>query len=393
MIGSSTAHAVAGTAKKDAIKVMVIDDAVVVRGLVQRWLDEEANIQVVAVHRSAREAIADLKRKDPDVVILDIEMPDMDGITALPKLLAEKRDLVVIMASTLTLRNAEISLKALSLGAADYVPKPETNSGLSTSVTFRRELTEKVLALGARARRGAGFRIDRTMGRSGPVEQRPTLAPSLRPASPLASSNQFKLRPYNQSMPKALVIGSSTGGPQALDVMMRGLGSLLPRIPVLITQHMPATFTTILAAHIAKNTGRPAFEAEHGMVVQSGSIYVARGGKHMVVRREGPNVVLVLEDTPPVNFCKPAVDPMFTSASAVWGASLLGVVLTGMGSDGAKGAGDIVRGGGNVIAQDEASSVVWGMPGATAMAGHCAAVLPLPELAPKIVRAFSGDRS
>ena len=294
----------------------------------------------------------------------------MDGITALPLLLAEKRDLIVIMASTLTLRNAEISLKALSLGAADYVPKPESNSALFDIHRLPPRADREGFGPWGSCQTGvAVFVLTGHLAAPLRASRSQPLRPSLRPAAPLANTAQFKLRPYHQSMPKALVIGSSTGGPQALDVMLRGLSSLLPRIPVLITQHMPGTFTTILAAHIAKNTSRPCYEAEHGMIVQSGSIYVARGGKHMVVRRDGTNTVLMLEDTPPVNFCKPAVDPMFTSAAAIWGASLLGVVLTGMGSDGARGAGDIVRGGGNIFAQDEATSVVWGMPGATAMAG------------------------
>jgi two-component system, chemotaxis family, protein-glutamate methylesterase/glutaminase len=375
----------------DPIKVMVVDDAVVVRGLVSRWVSEESDMTLVAAHRSGREAVADIVRKNPDVVILDIEMPDMDGITALPLMIAEKRDLVVIMASTLTRRNAEVSLKCLSLGAADYVPKPETNAGVTTSPAFKRELIDKVRALGRRRRIGQRqFHAQQTNA----ATAQPTrmASPSIAP-SHASAGGAPKLRPFGTTIPKVLLIGSSTGGPQALTVVLKSLGNLIDRVPVLITQHMPPTFTTILAEHAAKATGRPAAEGKDGEPILPGRIYVAPGGRHMVVKRTGPSPVIHLEDGPPINFCKPAVDPLFKSASDVWGAQAFACILTGMGSDGAKGCGDIVAGGGSVIVQDEATSVVWGMPGAAANAGHASAILPLDQIAPKIVRVFSGDRS
>jgi two-component system, chemotaxis family, protein-glutamate methylesterase/glutaminase len=162
---------------------------------------------------------------------------------------------------------------------------------------------------------------------------------------------------------------------------------------VLITQHMPPTFTTILAEHLARASNRPAHEAVDGEAVKAGHIYLAPGGRHMRVARHGAEAAIVLDDGPPVNFCKPAVDPMFTSAIDVWQSGILALVLTGMGSDGMRGGKDIVAAGGSVIAQDEASSVVWGMPGAAAHAGICAAILPLSQIAPKVTRLFSGDRS
>jgi two-component system chemotaxis response regulator CheB len=372
--------------RPDAIKVMVIDDAVVVRGLVGRWVGEETDMICVAAHRSARDAIADMDRRDPDVVILDIEMPDLDGITALPMLLEKKRDLVVIMASTLTRRNAEISLKCLSLGAADYVPKPESNAGVTTSPAFRRELVDKIRALGRRRR--PGMRL--SAGSSQPAP-----APSVRMSSPsiVPAAGALSLRSFGLTMPKVLVIGASTGGPQALTTVLKGLGPIFDRAPVLITQHMPPTFTTILAEHAAKSTGRAAAEAKDGEPVVAGRIYVAPGGKHMRVKREGSAPIIQLDDGPAINFCKPAVDPLFASAAQVWGAATLALVLTGMGHDGADGAGTVVASGGSVIVQDEASSVVWGMPGATAQAGHASAVLPVDNIAAKIVRVFQGDRS
>jgi two-component system chemotaxis response regulator CheB len=200
-------------------------------------------------------------------------------------------------------------------------------------------------------------------------------------------------RAFSTQAPRALLIGSSTGGPQALMAMVTELGPVIDRFPVLITQHMPPTFTTILAEHLARSSRRPAREALDGEIIKPGQIYLAPGGRHMRVARHGGDAVIALDDGPPVNFCKPAVDPLFTSAIDVWQGGILAVVLTGMGSDGMRGGKEIVAAGGSVIAQDEASSVVWGMPGAAANAGICAAVMPLDQIAPKLVRLFSGDRS
>jgi two-component system chemotaxis response regulator CheB len=376
----STAPSAITTADQ-AIRVMVVDDAVVVRGLVSRWIEEEPGLVLAASLRNGRDAVDQLERVDPDVLILDIEMPVLDGISALPLMLAKKRDLVVIMASTLTRHNAEISLKALSLGAADYIPKPETNRGVTTSATFRRELIEKIRELGARRKRR----------RVPPRSTLATPAPALqRAADPTAS---IMLRPFAPTMPRALVIGSSTGGPQALTAVVSNLRGLLARVPVLITQHMPPTFTTILAEHIARAAASKAHEGVDGEPVLPGTIYVAPGGKHMQAVRRDNAIFIALDDGPLVNYCKPAVDPLFRSAAAAWGPAVLAVILTGMGSDGAKGGAEIVAHGGSVIAQDEATSVVWGMPGAAAHAGICSAVLPLDQIAPKITRLFSGERS
>lgn len=381
----------AAPSASDPIKVMVVDDAVVVRGLVGRWIAEESDMTLVASHRSGRDAVADIARKSPDVVILDIEMPDMDGLTALPLIIQAKRDVMVLMASTLTRRNAEISLKCLSLGAADYVPKPETNAGVTTSSVFKREILDKVRALGRR-RKIAGKAFRAAAPAVAPAQSRVS-APSLAPQSIGFNDAGFKLRPFGTTVPKVLLLGSSTGGPQALTTVLKSLGTLIDRVPVLITQHMPPTFTTILAEHAAKAAGRPAAEGKDGEPIVAGRIYVAPGAKHMVVKKTGASTVIHLEDGPPINFCKPAVDPLFTSAAQAWGAQTFACVLTGMGHDGAHGAGDIVAAGGSVIAQDEATSVVWGMPGAVAQAGHASAVLPIDQIAPKIVRIFAGDRS
>ncbi|HEY4918711.1 MAG TPA: chemotaxis response regulator protein-glutamate methylesterase [Xanthobacteraceae bacterium] len=365
-----------------AIRVMVVDDSVVVRGLVSRWIEEEPGLALAGSMRNGRDAVDHLERINPDVVILDIEMPELDGISALPLMLAKKRDLVIIMASTLTRHNAEVSLKALSLGAADYISKPETNRGVTTSAIFRRDLIEKVRELGGRRRK-----------RRAPAAPGTAPSPAAQPAPARAPEPPIKLRAFAPTSPRVLVIGSSTGGPQALTTVMSNLRGVLSRVPVLITQHMPPTFTTILAEHIARAASGKAHEGIDGEPVEAGTIYVAPGGKHMQAVKRDNGVFIALDDGPLVNFCKPAVDPLFRSAAAVWGSAVLAVVLTGMGSDGAKGGADIVAHGGSVIAQDEATSVVWGMPGAAAHAGICSAVLPLDQIAPKVARLFSGERS
>lgn len=376
--------------RKEPLRVMVVDDSVVIRGMISRWIEAEPDLEVVASLRTGRDAVNQIDRIKPDVAVLDIEMPELDGIAALPLLLEKQRDLVIIMASTLTRRNAEISLKALSLGAADYIPKPESTRETGTVDIFRHDLLQKIRYLGLARKRT-------------PAARAPQSAPAVRPLDlpgkpvartdmPAHMSPAFTLRPLTPSMPRALLIGSSTGGPQALMALVAQLGPVIDRYPVLITQHMPATFTTILAEHLARSSQRTAHEGIHGEIVKPGTIYLAPGGKHMKVVAQGTDIAIVLDDGPPVNFCKPAVDPMFASAAQVWHGAVLGVVLTGMGSDGARGGKDIVAAGGNVIAQDEASSVVWGMPGAAAQAGICSAVLPLDQIAAKIIRVFAGDR-
>jgi two-component system chemotaxis response regulator CheB len=377
---------------------MVVDDAVVVRGLVSRWIDEEPGMEVVASLRTGRQAVDQLERTNPDVVILDVEMPDLDGLSALPLLLEKKRDLVVIMASTLTRRNAEVSLKALSYGAADYIPKPETNREVTTSASFRRELIEKVRQLGGRRRRSAeGAPARRSVAdpaaRASVVESR-TISDAAAVIAPIpVVHTSLRLRPFSSVTPRVLLIGSSTGGPQALTAIVPHLVPVIDRAPVLITQHMPPTFTTILAEHLARASGRPAHEGIDGEPVVPGTIYLAPGGRHMRVVKRQPHPVIALDDGPPVNFCKPAVDPLFQSAIEIWNNAILSVILTGMGHDGTHGAADVVAHGGSVIAQDEATSVVWGMPGSAANAGICAAILPLNQIAPKLVRLFAGDRS
>jgi two-component system, chemotaxis family, protein-glutamate methylesterase/glutaminase len=365
------------------IRVMLVDDAVVVRGLFARWVEAEPDLEVVATLRTGRDAVNQLERVDPDVVVLDVDMPELDGIAALPLLLEKKRDLVVIMASTLTRRNAEISLRALALGAADYIPKPGSNREVSASTAFRRDLIEKIRQLGLRTKRlrhGIKARVSR------PHKSAPSIVPAAEEITPL------RLRQMPLTPPRVLVIGASTGGPQALNRLVVQIDTVIQRAPVLITQHMPPTFTAVLAEHLARVSKFPVREASDGEEVNAGAIYLAPGGKHLKVERRDDMAVIAIDDGPMVNFCKPAVDPLFASAAQVWGSKVLALVLTGMGSDGLAGAKEIVAAGGHVIAQDEETSVVWGMPGQVTNAGLCSAVLPLPEIGGRITRLFTGER-
>ncbi|QDW40718.1 chemotaxis response regulator protein-glutamate methylesterase [Bradyrhizobium sp. KBS0727] len=384
-----TSPAAPTSTRQEKLRVMVVDDSVVIRGMISRWIAAEPDMEVAASLRTGLDAVNQLERINPDVAVLDIEMPDLDGISALPRLLAKKRDLIIIMASTLTRRNAEISFKALSLGASDYIPKPESTREATAAETFHHDLIQKIRHLGAKVRRTA----------SATAHASPTLAPVLareaaaRPVAAPAAQMQLMRRPFSMLAPRVLLIGSSTGGPQALMSLVTEIGPVIDRFPVLITQHMPPTFTTILAEHLARSSRRPAREAVDGEIVKAGQIYLAPGGRHMRVVRHGADAAIALDDGPPVNFCKPAVDPLFNSAIDVWQGGVMSLILTGMGSDGMRGGKDIVAAGGSVIAQDEATSVVWGMPGAAANAGICAAILPLNQIGPKLVRLFSGDRS
>jgi two-component system chemotaxis response regulator CheB len=347
----------------EPVRVMIVDDSAVIRTLLARTLEADAGIKVIASAGNGQRAIDVLSRTEADVVVLDIEMPVMDGITALPQLVAARPGVQIVMASTLTRKNADISMRALELGAADYVAKP-TTAELGNAEEFKRELIGKVKTLGQVARR--------RLAAAG-------IAAKARPAPPVA------LRQAVQHPAQAIVIGSSTGGPQALFTMLRGMPIGFP-LPILITQHMPPTFTAILAEHVGQASGLPTAEGRDGDVIRAGRIYVAPGGIHMTITAQGPVRVVRLIDSPPENFCRPAVDPLWRSAAAAYGQATLAVMLTGMGQDGLKGAEAIVAAGGTVIAQDEATSVVWGMPGAVAKAGLCSAVLPLAEISPFIRR-------
>lgn len=340
-------------------RVMICDDSIVIRSALKRMLETDPQVQVVARVPDGQAALAELKRAPGtiDVVVLDIEMPVMDGITALPLLLKADPGVRVIMASTLTTRGADIALRALRLGAADYVPKPATSA--ITDDSFRTELLAKVKGL-ARQRR------------------RPASATATRP------THALRVPPTVRPTPRLLAIGSSTGGPQALFTVVQGLGKNIP-IPVVLTQHMPATFTPILAEHLTRLGAMPCAEARDGERLLPGHIALAPGNFHLLVEPDGQGFRARLSDAPAENYCRPSVDPMLRSATAASAGRVLMVMLTGMGHDGRDSTRALVEAGGQAIAQDEETSVVWGMPGAIAQAGLCSHVLPLPDIAGRIL--------
>lgn len=363
--GNLTLAKEASAAEPDAYRVIIVDDSAVIRGLIARALETQKDFKVVATAANGQMAIQALQRQPTDVIVLDIEMPVMDGLTAIPQLKAIDAGVQIIMASTLTQKNAEISMKAMELGATDYVPKPTSDRDLSAAGDFNRELIEKVRSLGAVARRKG---VRRPTGVSSvPVKPKPV------------EKKPVTLRTTPQVKPDVIAIGSSTGGPQALFQVIKEMGGDLQQ-PVVITQHMPPSFTSILADHITRQCGVTCSEGKDGEVLKSKNYYVAPGDFHMLLIKKPEGTVIKLVKDPPENFCRPAVDPMLRSLVEVYGKKILSVILTGMGSDGCKGSEEVVKAGGSVIAQDEASSVVWGMPGAVAVAGLCSSILPVAEI-------------
>ncbi len=371
------------------IKVAIVDDSVVVRGLISRWLRETDGIEVVGTYRSGREIIANIVAADPDVIILDIEMPDIDGVSALPYIMRARPNVTVIVASTLTARNADISFKCMSLGAKDYVLKPQTNREVSTSNEFKDILIEKIFALGDKDGKKALLRKQPTI-QATQLERSPVLR--VQSTIPKPIINIPVMRPFSRTLPKVLVIGASTGGPQAVMSLLKSINTVLDRYPVLIAQHMPAAFTTMFAEHLTRQTQLDVVQATNGENLKPGRVYIAPGGRHMIIEQSQGHNQISIRDDAPVNFCKPSVDVLFESCAKFFGPACLSVVLTGMGVDGAKGALKIADVGGSVIAQDEASSIVWGMPGATVKAGACAAILSVEQMSPVISRLLSQDK-
>ncbi len=383
------------------LRVMLIDDSAVVRGLTKRWVTAEADFDLVAVAVDGEDGVKQAPGADPDVIILDVEMPHMDGLTALPLLRKSVPRARIIMASTLTRRGAETTMRALARGAADYIAKPEAGQ-LGGAETYRIDLVEKVRVLGQAAARSARASLSPSRPTpNGASAVAPPHAPAaLRggPPAPQASAARpaltgapIVLRPAlaNARKPDVLVVASSTGGPQALQQFLAPIAGKISQ-PILIVQHMPATFTAILAEHLQQALKIPCAEARHDEPVLGGRIYIAPGDWHMRIVRRGVTNHIALDQGPQVNYCRPAADPLFETASSVWRDRVLGVVLTGMGQDGRIGSEAIVANGGRILAQDEASSVVWGMPGAVARAGVCSAIEPLSQLGPKVMKMCVG---
>lgn len=353
------------------IKVMLVDDSAIIRGLISKALTKHASIEIVGTAINGKIAIDVARFQKPDVIILDIEMPEMDGITALPKLLEVSPQSHIIMASTLTQANAAISIKALELGASDYIPKPSSTGDKNNLDIFYESLVRKVLALGGS-----------DAAKSPSVAYAPAASAK---STPLGAEVKLDARKIGHPI-KALAVASSTGGPKALQDLFTALQGQLMHVPIFITQHMPPTFTGLLANNIGKYSQRPGIEAKAGDAVQPGHIYVAPGDYHMTVTGPASQAKIALNQDAPESFCRPAADPMLRSLANVYGNQLLLVVLTGMGHDGYKGAQFVVEKGGYVIAQNKETSVVYGMPKAVAEAGLCTEILPLQEIASYLIQ-------
>ncbi len=374
------------------LKIMIVDDSAVVRGLISRWLEQERDMVLAGLAIDGLKAIEKVREIQPDVLILDIEMPNMGGLEALPKLLAAKPGLKVLMASTLTTRGANVTIRALELGAADYIPKPDS-SRIGGADGFRTELLTKIRALCGRTRQWptpatAGSSAPSSSGShtssfsSGaaaqPAARSSFAAPPPRNPAP-APAAQLRPRSTGPKRIDILVVGASTGGPPALRNFLIGLGPDW-KLPILIVQHMPATFTTILAEHLDKALPQKVQEAKDGMLIESRNVYIAPGDWHMTIKNDPICKQIKLDQGPQVNWCRPAVDPLFKSAADIYGNHALAVVLTGMGHDGRDGAAALVNVNGSVLVQDEATSVVWGMPGAVAEAGLAEIIKPIEGL-------------
>ena len=368
------------------IKVLTVDDSVVVRRLVTDVLASDPAIEVVGTAANGKLALEKILQLKPDVVTLDIEMPVMDGLEAIKEIRKIDRRLPVIMFSTLTERGATATLEALSSGASDYVTKPANVGSVAESMeSVRQQLIPKIKALvphlGHLAAPPAAPAAPAFAAAPAPGASTAAPAAPVRPATPVTTRTPTGAA----KTPRALVIGSSTGGPEALSAVLAKLPATLG-VPVLVTQHMPPVFTRLYAQRLDKSSALRVVEATDGEPVVAGTVYVAPGDFHMEVARRGPQMVIKLHQGPAENFCRPAVDVMLRSAVAAFGGELLAVILTGMGSDGKLGCKDIAAAGGQVLAQDEATSVVWGMPGAVTREGIADEVLPLSAIADAIQR-------
>ncbi len=352
------------------VRVLIVDDSVVVRRLVRNVLENDIEIEVVGIAANGSIALQKIPQCNPDVITLDVELPEMDGVETLKRIRETHPGLPVIMFSTLTERGASATLEALAAGATDYVTKPANVGSVQEGLKrIKEELLPKIKSLGG-------------MDRPSPA----VAARALKPAAVTSLSNcAASLFTPAEGNVSIVAIGSSTGGPNALLEVVAALPAKFP-IPVLIAQHMPPLFTKLLADRLNALSDVNVYEAGYGTALEPGSVYIAPGDFHMVLRQEGTRVIVDLNQGTRENSCRPAIDPLFRSVAAVFGSRVLGVVLTGMGQDGLRGSEEIKEGGGQVIVQDKLTSVVWSMPGAVAKAGLADRILPLDQIAREIVR-------
>jgi two-component system chemotaxis response regulator CheB len=345
------------------ISVLVADDSALVRRLVTGVLSEAPGIQVVGTAVNGEQALAKVDELRPDIVTLDIEMPVMDGLTAMRELRRRHPRLPVIMFSTLTKDGAAATLDALEAGASDYITKPTNSLSLAESLgEVRDQLIPRVRALTARR-----------------LPSRPPAAATPAPAEPPAATASRPQRMRSNLLPQIVAIGSSTGGPDALAKVLGSL-SERPGVPVVVVQHMPPVFTSMLANRLDRLGPASVVEAEDGQLLSPGVVYIAPGGRHLEVQRRGAGTYTFLHDREPENYSRPSVDVLFRSVAVAYPGSAVAVVLTGMGLDGRQGCERIGATGSLVVAQDQPTSVVWGMPGAVTEAGLADTVLPLPAI-------------
>jgi two-component system, chemotaxis family, protein-glutamate methylesterase/glutaminase len=352
-----------GTARK--IRVLVVDDSVVMRRVLTEAIASDAELEVAGYAANGQIALGLLEQVSPDVVTLDVEMPVLDGLATLKAMRARRCNVPVIMFSTLTERGAEATIDSLALGASDYVAKPtELGSYFAARERIREALVPKIKALC--------------------YKRKSSMAPASA-AKPSLARNQLAGRV------DAIAIGCSTGGPNALAQVLPGIPREFP-IPILIVQHMPPAFTRFLAQRLSSLCPLPVEEAMGGEVLVAGKIWVAPGGFHLAVKRDGAAQKLEVTQAPPENSCRPSVDVLFRSMAQVFANRVLAVVLTGMGQDGLRGCELLADTGAQILVQDEATSVVWGMPGFIAKAGLADAILPLSDIGPRIVERTAAYR-
>lgn len=357
------------------VRVMLCDDSALMRRLIRTGLKAEPTLKVVAEAQDGRDAVEQVKQAPPDILVMDIEMPIMDGVEAVRQIRRFNRSMPIIMFSSLTTRGSQASLDALAAGATDFAAKPTGAGHYDQAMDqLKRDLIPKLTWWAKRGPRPTNGGVNH-VAQSAAVNTVATAA-AAKPRGRIA----------------VLAIGVSTGGPQALSKLMTGLPRDLP-VPVLIVQHMPPVFTGLLADRLRDQSGHDVKEASDGDLLRPGVVLIAPGDHHMTIRREGTMVAARLNQEPPVNSCRPSVDPLFHSVAHCYGHHALGVILTGMGQDGLRGAKKLRESGARIFAQDQASSVVWGMPGEIVKNGLADCVLPIDQMAKGIMDAVQAGRS